>query len=87
MAQSLNVGKKHPCPCCGYLTIHGLGHYEICPVCYWEDDPTQSKDDRYCGGANIISLREARKNFEEFGACSKELIINTRTPYEEEHSM
>lgn len=29
---------KFACPCCGYLTLDERGGYDICPVCYWEDD-------------------------------------------------
>ena len=50
----------HPCPCCGNAVISELGAYEICKVCGWEDDPTQSADPNYKGGANTKSLNEAR---------------------------
>ncbi|MBO9829905.1 hypothetical protein J7373_16760 [Xanthomonas sp. A2111] len=49
-----------PCPCCGNLTIEEPGQYEICPVCQWEDDPVQSGDPGYSGGANELSLNQAR---------------------------
>lgn len=26
------------CYCCGYFTIEERGQYEICDVCFWEDD-------------------------------------------------
>ena len=29
---------KFTCPCCGYLTLNERGAYDICPVCFWEDD-------------------------------------------------
>ena len=51
---------KHKCPCCGKFTIDVIGDYEICDVCGWEDDPTQSKDPDFAGGANELSLKEAR---------------------------
>ncbi|WP_354681976.1 CPCC family cysteine-rich protein [Cupriavidus necator] len=47
-------------PCCGGFTIDELGIYEICTVCGWEDDPVQSADPDYAGGANSCSLREAQ---------------------------
>lgn len=50
----------HPCPCCGYRTIDEPGSYEICENCGWEDDPVQSKDPDYAGGANQESLNAAR---------------------------
>lgn len=30
--------KKFACPCCGCLTLDERGCYDICPVCFWEDD-------------------------------------------------
>ena len=52
-----------PCPCCGSKTFTARGEYEICGVCDWEDDPTQSADTTYAGGANKISLNEAQKKW------------------------
>jgi anaerobic ribonucleoside-triphosphate reductase len=42
-----------------------VGSYEICPVCNWEDDPVQEEDPSYGGGANVMSLNEARKAYAE----------------------
>lgn len=30
--------KKHKCLCCGYRTLKERGGYDICPVCFWEDE-------------------------------------------------
>ena len=30
--------KKYKCLCCGYITLETRGVYDICPVCFWEDD-------------------------------------------------
>jgi len=30
--------KKYKCLCCGCRTLDSRGEYDICPVCYWEDD-------------------------------------------------
>ncbi|WP_040152395.1 MULTISPECIES: CPCC family cysteine-rich protein [Photorhabdus] len=49
------------CPCCGKRTIERLGEYEICPICNWEDDPVQSADPHFSGGANSMSLEDAKK--------------------------
>jgi hypothetical protein len=75
-----------PCPCCGYLTFgdDSPGSFEICPVCFWEDDPVQFKDPTYKGGANDVNLEEARKNYHAFGACSQELTDKVRKPRPEE---
>jgi predicted RNA-binding Zn-ribbon protein involved in translation (DUF1610 family) len=54
-----------PCPCCGKDTIVEKGSYEICQFCGWEDDPVQSGDPDYAGGANKLSLNQYRKNYRE----------------------
>lgn len=54
------IKSKCACPCCGNKTITEPGAYEICRICKWEDDPVQSGDIDYMGGANKLSLREAR---------------------------
>ncbi|MFC5475787.1 CPCC family cysteine-rich protein [Paraherbaspirillum soli] len=52
-----------PCPCCEQLTLSEIGAYEICSVCFWEDDPVQSSDPTYAGGANQYSLVQAREGW------------------------
>jgi len=54
---------QFPCPCCGNNVPGEAGNYEICPVCGWEDDPVQSKDPDFAGGANELSLNETKKRF------------------------
>lgn len=53
------------CPCCRAYFFSEKHSYEICPVCGWEDDPLQKKDPDFAGGANILSLNEARKRLRE----------------------
>lgn len=53
------------CPCCGAGLLTEKGAYEICPVCGWEDDPVQRRDPDFAGGANRLSLCEARKKLTE----------------------
>lgn len=61
-----------PCPCCGFLT--NPGDWDICPVCFWENDPVQLRDPDMPGGANKVSLRQGQRNFAEFGACEREML-------------
>jgi hypothetical protein len=62
--------KLYTCPCCGYRALsEPPGSYEICHVCFWEDDQIQLLDPWYSGGANHPSLVEAQENFASFGAC------------------
>lgn len=63
MERSVDV--RHPCPCCGSLTIEEPGNYDICDVCGWEDDDLQSDDPEYAGGANDMSLNQARAAFKK----------------------
>lgn len=53
------------CPCCGARTIGHRADYEICPVCWWEDDgQDNAKADVVMGGPNRgVSLTRARVNF------------------------
>ena len=77
--------KKYQCPCCGYYTLdYGPGRFDICQVCYWEDDLVQSDDPNYWGGANVISLNDARENYKNFGASEKCFLDSVRPPTEEE---
>ncbi len=78
--------EKYACPCCGYKTFKELpkGHYQICEVCFWEDDPVQLKDPDYEGGANNVSLRQGQQNFLKFGACEEAMIKNVRRPNKDE---
>ena len=76
----------YPCPCCGFLTLGESppGSYEICPVCWWEDDQVQYRDPSYEGGANRVSLAQARRNFLDFGASDPDFVNQARPPRDEE---
>lgn len=60
-----NQNRLHPCPCCNYETLASKspGSFEICSICDWEDDNIQFDNPYYEGGANNISLYQARRNF------------------------
>jgi hypothetical protein len=77
---------SHACPCCGNLTLDEAppGTYDICPVCFWEDDPVQFAKPSYAGGANRVSLEEARRNYARIGAASETKKSHVRTPLPEE---
>ncbi|GIN93637.1 membrane protein [Siminovitchia terrae] len=73
---------KFTCPCCGYKTLDGEppGTYDICEICFWEDDEVQFNDPDYESGANTPSLRKAQRNYIEFGACEERCIEFVRKP-------
>lgn len=80
------MSELFPCPCCGYPTLAEKppGTFAICPVCHWEDDDAQFRDPLYAGGANRISLTEARRNFLAYGASAEDLRDQVRAPTDEE---
>ena len=77
----------YQCPCCSYFTFEKEldGTFEICPVCYWEDDWSQNQNPNLTGGANEISLIQAKKNFLIYGAIKPEFVGNVRDPRVEEN--
>ena len=77
--------KKYKCPCCGYFTFEKKERtYDICPVCFWEDDPEQYKNPTLKGGANHVSLCDARVHFKQYGACDTEMKKYVRGPKKDE---
>ena len=73
---------RFPCPCCGYLTLEEEppGTFDICPVCHWEDDNVQFDDPSREGGANRVSLTDARRNYLQIGASSPDCLEHVREP-------
>lgn len=73
---------RYSCSCCGFLTLPQPppGTYEICEVCFWEDDGVQFDDPDYEGGAITVSLRQARDNYREFGVSELRFRANVRPP-------
>ena len=51
-----------------------------------EDDPVQRKDEEYAGGANAVNLKQARKNYIEFGACDQRHKQYVRPQFDHEKS-
>ena len=72
--------EKRPCPCCGYHTLPSRNDYEVCPVCFWEDEPGSLEEPDGVGGSNAVSLREGRRNFERYGAMEARFRSNVRSP-------
>ena len=67
---------KYQCPCCEHYTLNEQADntFQLCPVCYWEDDGVQLNDPEYEGGANKVSRNQARINFKKMASvsyCSK----------------
>ena len=76
----------YPCPCCGYLTLPDAppGTNQICLVCRWQDDDSQFVFPTSSGGANRVSLEEARRHFAAIGVSDPDRKVRARAPREEE---
>lgn len=74
-----------PCPCCGHLTFgEPPGSFEICPVCFWEDDDVQLRWPELTGGANRPSLVEAQHTYVQLGAMESRFLGRVRLPNSDE---
>ena len=79
-------GLLYRCPCCRCRTLDERGGYDVCPICFWEDDGQDDADaDTVRGGPNgSLSLTMARHNYITFGACEERFVKNVRLPTDEE---
>lgn len=70
------------CPCCGYRTLPKKASFEICAVCFWQDDGQGDDEaDEVIGGPNgQLSLAQARANYQDFGAVEKRFRKKVRPP-------
>jgi hypothetical protein len=79
------MAKDYPCPCCGHLVFEQPpGNYEICPVCFWEDDIVQLAYPLMGGGANKLSLFDAQREFARSGVSDPRCIVHVRPPQDDE---
>ena len=79
-------GELYRCPCCHSKTLPERGGYDICPVCFWEDDgQDDERADEVWGGPNRdVSLTQARTNYQLFGAYHQAVVPHVRPPRPEE---
>ena len=54
---------KKKCACCDKYVLTASSAYEICPVCGWQEDDVQNDDPTFEGGANDMSLNQAREAY------------------------
>ena len=51
------------CPVCGKYEFSW--EFDICPVCNWCHDEVQTEDPDFTGGANDMSLNQAREAYKK----------------------
>jgi len=86
VSRPIEATKSYRCPCCLFKTLFGPAGYEICSVCFWEDDGQDDHDaDEVRGGPNgDLSLTQARQNFNILGACDSRALAHVRPPQPDE---
>lgn len=77
--------QKIACLVCGHKTIMHRGSFEICPVCFWEEEGAVDQPNAPKGGPNgNLSLNQARANYEKFGAIEERFVSLVRLPARDE---
>ena len=71
-----NFEEKFRCPVCGKFDFESVNDHDICPECGWENDVIQFEDPDYDGGANHMSLNEARAMYAEYCRKMEEATIS-----------
>lgn len=57
------MDKLLKCACCGNFTIED--EYDTCHICNWQKDLVQEKDPNFWGGANNMSLNQAKDAYKK----------------------
>lgn len=72
---------REQCPCCDYIALAERGSYQICPVCFWEDDGQDiDEPDTPSGPNHGLTLRDGRRNFALSGACEPDMARHVLPP-------
>lgn len=77
---------REKCPCCGNYTFENKEDtfHNICEVCFWHYDEISNEMADIPIGPNHVSLNEARRNYNKFGAKEERVIPYVRKPYDYE---
>lgn len=78
--------ERHKCKCCGYYTLVGTEEdiaWDICPVCFWENDVFEENPKAY-SGANHETLEQGRENYRKYAACDLRSVNSVRLPLPQE---
>lgn len=68
------------CPCCDHLSLASRGDYDICEICYWEDDGTDDVLYSTPFSPNHMTLAQGRLNYKTFGACTRAMLCHVKMP-------
>jgi hypothetical protein len=71
---------KYTCVICGYRTLDSRCDWDICPICFWEDDVLLKKGDTKSPANGELRVSEAQANYMVYRCCSKEHLRFVRQP-------
>ena len=72
---------KWTCFICGHKTLDSRCDWDICPVCFWEDDTYVHENKDESSPANGgLRVSEAQANYVVFGCCSRDCLPHVRSP-------
>ena len=80
------VHGKYFCDCCGYNTLDSKWEFEICPVCFWEDNvhAYEEPDVIHYNPNHSTSLMRARHNYARIGCYHPDYAHDVRQALPEE---
>lgn len=58
----MNSTETNKCPICGQTELR---EFDICDVCGWENDLIQYNQPDYKGGANQMSVNQAKTTYQQ----------------------
>lgn len=61
LRKSCSPAAGYRCPCCQFRTLHERGGFELCPVCFWEDDGQDDQDACNIRGGPTASFRSPKR--------------------------
>jgi len=77
---------RYSCLICGYKTLDSYCDWDICPICFWEDDVLHHGGDKTSPANSGLKVSQAQANFMMFRCCSTEHQRFVRGPLPtEEH--
>ncbi|MEM8864440.1 MAG: CPCC family cysteine-rich protein [Planctomycetota bacterium] len=71
---------EYSCYVCGYYTLESRCDWDVCPICFWEDDILADDGLYEHSPANHMTIAEAKKNYIALGAVSQEYVSKVRKP-------
>lgn len=76
---AMSTMERFPCVCCGHLVMpEKAGSFDICPICFWEDDIVQLAFPMLAGGANAVSLYAGQMSYQKVGASEIRFVKEVR---------